>query len=201
MIEFVPESAKKVLEVDAVVVVLGLCSKKNDPVLKFGELNRARMWPEKHLKSWIKLSAELSKPASPNSKDQKFDCIVFNDVLEHLVNPEIALKDSKQYLSENGTVVASIPNILHFYQIWAILKDQDWKYEESGILDNTHLRFFTKKSILRLFENCGYEVTRLDGINPSYGHTFSIFRLFTLGHISDWKYVQFAIQAKSVIAI
>ncbi|MBK9436395.1 MAG: class I SAM-dependent methyltransferase [Chloracidobacterium sp.] len=100
---------------------------------------------------------------------QRFDCIVFNDVLEHLVNPEIALNDSKKYLSDEGVLVASIPNILHFYQIWSILKEQDWKYEESGILDNTHLRFFTKKSIIRMFEEHGYKVVRIEGINLALG--------------------------------
>jgi len=201
MVEFIPESAKKVLEVGCSGGGFGALLKKERPDVEVWGIEPSEDVAGKASEKLDKVICGTFQAGLAELQGQKFDCIVFNDVLEHLVNPEIALKDSKQYLSENGTVVASIPNILHFYQIWAILKDQDWKYEESGILDNTHLRFFTKKSILRLFENCGYEVTRLDGINPSYGHTFSIFRLFTLGHISDWKYVQFAIQAKSVIAI
>ncbi len=127
---------------------------------------------------------------------QKFDCIVFNDVLEHMVNPETALIHARGLLTPNGVVVASIPNVLHFYNVWEILTKQDWKYEDSGIMDNTHLRFFTRKSIIRMFESAGYGVSSIEGINPSFGLKYKVANAVFLGKIVDWKFIQFAVQAQ-----
>lgn len=123
--------------------------------------------------------------------EQKFDCIFFNDVLEHLVDPYAALKLSKNLLLPGGYVISSIPNILHFFTIYRILETQDWKYEETGILDKTHLRFFTKKSITRMFEECGFKVLRIQGINPTYGKKYNIFNLLFINKLKDMRYIQF----------
>jgi 2-polyprenyl-3-methyl-5-hydroxy-6-metoxy-1,4-benzoquinol methylase len=126
---------------------------------------------------------------------KKFDCIIFNDVLEHLVNPEQALLDCKQFLTEGGSVIASIPNILFYYQIAYVLIKQDWRYQESGILDYTHLRFFTKKSIVRMFKSCGFEIDAIEGINQDTGPRCWLFVLLTLGLLKDWTYTQFGVRA------
>ena len=125
----------------------------------------------------------------------KFDCIIFNDVLEHMVDPYSALQESRQLLAKNGSIVASIPNILHFYQVFSILKNQDWKYEDSGILDITHLRFFTKKSVVRMFENAGFHIEEISGICPSFGLTYRIANLLFINRLKDWKYVQYGVRA------
>jgi 2-polyprenyl-3-methyl-5-hydroxy-6-metoxy-1,4-benzoquinol methylase len=127
-----------------------------------------------------------------------FDAICFNDVLEHMAKPEEALHIAKDLLSDKGVVVASIPNILHFYQIWEILTQQDWRYQDAGILDNTHLRFFTRKSIIRLFESCGFTVEVIKGVNPSYGVKYKVANAITLGKLADWKYIQFGVTARPV---
>ena len=127
---------------------------------------------------------------------EKFSVICLNDVLEHMIDPDQALAACKNLLTDKGIVVASIPNILYFYEISNILVSQDWKYKEFGILDNTHLRFFTKKSILRMFDEAGYEVLNIEGINAFAGRKYKFFNVLTLGHIRDWKYLQFAVQAR-----
>jgi 2-polyprenyl-3-methyl-5-hydroxy-6-metoxy-1,4-benzoquinol methylase len=139
---------------------------------------------------------DIFTPTLPDIAEKTFDAICLNDVLEHVVSPEQILRELKPFLSPNGVVVASIPNILFFYQIMKILVEEDWKYEKSGIMDNTHLRFFTKKSIVRMFGSCGYEITKLEGINPSFGLKYTLANVATFGRLTDWKYVQFAIQAK-----
>ena len=86
-----------------------------------------------------------------------FDCVVFADVLEHLVDPWRMLSRARRLLRRDGTVVASIPNV----QQWAVLRDLmmgKWEYQEFGIMDNTHLRFFTRKSIVKMFASTGFEV-------------------------------------------
>jgi 2-polyprenyl-3-methyl-5-hydroxy-6-metoxy-1,4-benzoquinol methylase len=84
-----------------------------------------------------------------------FDCVVFADVLEHLVDPWKMLRRARTFLRGNGTIVASIPNVQH----WSVLVDLirgRWEYAQYGIMDSTHLRFFTKRSIRDLFVSTGF---------------------------------------------
>ena len=92
-----------------------------------------------------------------------FDVVVFNDVLEHLIDPEDILARIKPHLSERGVVVSSIPNIRFFPIFHDLLVHGRWEYEESGILDRTHLRFFTIESIRAMYERLGYEVLTARG--------------------------------------
>jgi starch synthase len=87
-----------------------------------------------------------------------FDCVVLADILEHLRYPLLTLKKLKRYLSHSGTLVASIPNI-RYWGIINMLVEGHWKYADYGILDKTHLRFFTKKEIEGLFTDLGFEIT------------------------------------------
>ena len=127
---------------------------------------------------------------------QQFDCIVFNDVLEHMADPDNMLRECRQYLAPGGSVVASIPNILYFYEITRILITEDWEYRDHGILDKTHLRFFTRKSIVRMFTSAGYEIDEIRGIDGFAGKKYKIANFFTLGRLHDWRYVQFGVRAR-----
>jgi O-antigen biosynthesis protein len=101
-----------------------------------------------------------AQDAVPHLPDNFFDTIIFADVLEHLEDPEAMLAVVKEKLSWGGEIIASVPNIRH----WSILKDLlegRWDYVEAGILDTTHLRFFTRKSLLELFQKAGYSVIEL----------------------------------------
>lgn len=128
--------------------------------------------------------------------DQRFDCVIFNDVLEHLVDPWAALELAKKHLAPHGVVVSSIPNIRFFWCILEILLTKDWKYRDAGILDKTHLRFFTMKSIVRLFEESQFRVTKIEGIHPTTHKYFQLFNIFLLNRIEDMRYEQFAIVAE-----
>ena len=87
----------------------------------------------------------------------KYDYIIMGDVLEHLIHPEDLLLKIKDWLSPNGMILTSIPNILHFSAILPILMG-NFDYADSGILDRTHLRFFTKYNSINLLQNCGYKI-------------------------------------------
>ncbi|CCQ91484.1 hypothetical protein NITGR_710006 [Nitrospina gracilis 3/211] len=100
--------------------------------------------------------------------EKQFDCILFADVLEHLVDPAQVLRKLLPYLGENGVVVASIPNI-QYHGILNQLGEGNWTYEDEGILDRTHLRFFTLKEIRKLFAETGYEVQVVEeNLDPQY---------------------------------
>lgn len=97
-----------------------------------------------------------------------FDCMIFADVLEHLIDPQSMLKKLTKNLSDSGVIIASIPNV-RYYGIISMLAQGRWKYEDFGILDKTHLRFFTKIEIDTLFRDAGYEITGMtSNIDPVY---------------------------------
>ncbi|MBI4682659.1 MAG: methyltransferase domain-containing protein, partial [Nitrospirae bacterium] len=100
--------------------------------------------------------------------EQYFDCMIFADILEHLKDPLLALRRLAEKLSDSGVVVASIPNV-RYYGIINMLAQGSWKYADFGILDRTHLRFFTKNEIETLFTDAGFEITGMtDNIDPAY---------------------------------
>jgi 2-polyprenyl-3-methyl-5-hydroxy-6-metoxy-1,4-benzoquinol methylase len=97
-----------------------------------------------------------------------FDCLIVADILEHLKDPLSTLKKLRKHLSDSGVVVASIPNV-RYHGIINMLVEGHWKYEDHGILDKTHLRFFTRKEIERLFTEAGFEITGITAnIDPAY---------------------------------
>ena len=93
-----------------------------------------------------------------------FDYVILADILEHLVDPWAALASFSRYLQPEGRVVASIPNA-RFYAVIARLIFNRWGYRDSGILDRTHLRFFTWPTIKEMFESAGLRVER---VRPVY---------------------------------
>ncbi|MGE5554073.1 MAG: glycosyltransferase [Betaproteobacteria bacterium] len=92
-----------------------------------------------------------------------FDCIVLADVLEHLRNPQAVLEKLRASLTEDGLIVASIPNVGHWSVLRGLLEGR-WQYENAGILDRTHLRFFTRQTILHLFNEAGFKVESVQGV-------------------------------------
>ncbi|MBE9242841.1 class I SAM-dependent methyltransferase [Synechocystis salina] len=125
-----------------------------------------------------------------------FDCIVFNDVLEHLVDPYSILKKVKDNLTDQGVVVSSLPNIRHAPILYDLIINGNWDYQEWGVLDKTHLRFFTKKSIKKMFEEQGYTILKMDGINRSESFKGKFISKLLIGPVSDMQYIQFACLAK-----
>lgn len=95
--------------------------------------------------------------------DLRFDVIVFGDVLEHLRDPEAVLRLVKTHLADKGRLVVSVPNVTHG-AIRAMLMQGEWIYSELGILDKTHLRFFTKESLVRLLDSAGFRVEGLQSV-------------------------------------
>ena len=88
---------------------------------------------------------------------QNASAIVFSDVLEHLYNPWQTLKFLRSEISNECAIYASIPNIQHWSIIFGLLSG-NFNYTDSGLLDRTHIRFFTKNTIISMFKDCGFEV-------------------------------------------
>lgn len=93
-----------------------------------------------------------------------FDIIIFADVLEHLKRPDLLLEKLKFYIKRNGCLLISIPNIAFFLARLNLFFGK-FDYVEYGIMDKTHLRFFTLKTAKRLIEESGYKIVYLQGYN------------------------------------
>lgn len=191
MLHFIPNDARFVLEVGCGDGTFGSAVKR---------VSGAEVWGiEIDNEAASAAKAKLDKviigdilEIIPNLPERKFDCIVFNDVLEHLVDPFTTLIAVKSKLTSKGVVVCSIPNIRYFPVLRRLLVNKQWKYEDWGVLDRTHLRFFTRKSIVDTFTELNYEILQLEGINEMNSWKFNLLNTLLLGSISDTKYMQFA---------
>jgi 2-polyprenyl-3-methyl-5-hydroxy-6-metoxy-1,4-benzoquinol methylase len=113
-------------------------------------------------------------------------------VLEHLINPVVTLAQLRSKLTANGVVVASIPNIRYTPALSKIVFRRDFPQKDFGVFDRTHLRFFTRKSMKRMFKTAGFKMQRMQGINAYYGPLGLILTLVSLGYFADGFYQQYA---------
>ncbi len=104
-----------------------------------------------YVQHWI---GDIEKMALP-LKDQSLDCIIFADVLEHLVDPWVTLSRYLNLLRSGGTAIISVPNVRNLALLYRLLVKGRWDYEDSGLLDRTHLRFFTRNSLSALVGDSG----------------------------------------------
>ncbi|MDX8381716.1 MAG: class I SAM-dependent methyltransferase [Ghiorsea sp.] len=89
--------------------------------------------------------------------------IVCGDLLEHLVDPWDCLQSMVNRMKVGGKVYISIPNVAYWNVSWSLFWHGRFEYSDAGILDRTHLRFFTKNGICSMVENSGLEIVRIEG--------------------------------------
>lgn len=120
----------------------------------------------------------------PHSLDalegEKFDVITLVDVLEHLQHPQALLQRLKPLLLDEGCLLLSVPNVAHASVRLELLKG-DFRYESSGILDDTHLKFFTATTLQTILVEAGYAVQALDYTWHDLADTVISEQLQTLG--------------------
>ncbi len=95
--------------------------------------------------------ADLNQLDTLMLNNEQFDIIVFGDVLEHLHYPLKTLKFLKQHLTPTGQMIISVPNIAYFWIRLNLLFGR-FEYSDRGILDRTHIHFFTRRSLVRLLD-------------------------------------------------
>lgn len=196
ILPFIPPDVKEVLDVGCGDGEFGYLLKRDRQIIVYGI--------EPDLKSASKASARLDSVLNiyltedtVRLIDRKFDVIFFNDVLEHLIEPEKILPLCRNILKDNGIVIASIPNFRHHSVINSIIFDKDFKYQAEGPLDRTHLRFFTKKSIKRLFTNCDMRIKLIQGINldKPVGRKVRLLRFLLHRFLDDIEVLQYLVIA------
>ena len=124
--------------------------------------------------------------------DGRFDCVVLNDILEHLAWPEKLLHALHRVLAPGACLVASLPNVRHFHNVWDLVVRGDWEYQDEGIRDRTHLRFFTRSSMRGFFDRGGFILREQVGINPTRSWRFLLCNFLCLGGLAEMRPLQFA---------
>jgi 2-polyprenyl-3-methyl-5-hydroxy-6-metoxy-1,4-benzoquinol methylase len=198
MVQFIPNSVSNILEIGCGNGSFGAYIKKLRPVCYTGvdifseSLAVAASWLDQAILANIE-SDDL--PFSPGG----FDCIVLNDVLEHLVNPWEALDKILSYLAPGGYLVASIPNMRYYPVIKSLLINCQWRYVEEGVMDKTHLRFFTQCSMEDMFSQKGLVKRGLTGINGGrFPWKFGLLNRIFMNKLEDMRYRQFAYVGEKV---
>jgi SAM-dependent methyltransferase len=118
------------------------------------------------------------------------DLILFLDVLEHLVDPAAVLSRFASRLAPGGAVIVSVPNVAHPSVVLPLAIRGQWTYADAGILDRTHLRFFTHKTAMELVESGGFHVDA--GLySGMHGPKARLFDRLTLGRFRPRMAKQF----------
>jgi 2-polyprenyl-3-methyl-5-hydroxy-6-metoxy-1,4-benzoquinol methylase len=122
-----------------------------------------------------------------------FDLILLPDVLEHLFEPKMVLNKIKEYLNTNGKIIVSMPNFRHYSALIKIFIKGDFRYEESGIFDYTHLRFYCRKNIQELLESSGYKILKEESSIKNYkGKSIAkIINSLTFGLLEEFFSLQY----------
>lgn len=105
-----------------------------------------------------------------NENDRKYDFIIFSDVLEHLTRPDKVLERCKAVINEKGNIMVSVPNFSHNSVIIELFNDR-FSYNQTGILDNTHVRFFTRSSFGEMAVKAGWMIIEERAKNIRVGET------------------------------
>ena len=124
---------------------------------------------------------------------EKFNYIIFGDVLEHLRHPEEVISMCRDLLTENGYIVASIPNLMHISVMEELIEGR-FPYSDAGLLDRTHIHFFTYYEIMKMFEQAGYAVRDINRVAFSLSERekeiIEVLLRFS-DHTEDWMYETF----------
>jgi 2-polyprenyl-3-methyl-5-hydroxy-6-metoxy-1,4-benzoquinol methylase len=137
---------------------------------------------------------DVEKVSLPFEKEH-FDCILYGDVLEHLVDPWKVLKNHHTFLKRGGTILCSVPNIRYYKIIRNLFFKGKWEYTEYGIMDRTHLRFFTFDSIRRMFGEAGFEIKGFIK-RPSGAHWLKV-----LNRLLRNRLIHFLVRQYIVVAV
>lgn len=127
-----------------------------------------------------------------------FDVILCLDVLEHFVDPWKALARIDALLAPSGCIITSIPNVRYFRVVLPLLLQGRWQYENSGILDRTHLRFFTRQTAIELMTSSGLSLDAVSSTGLEKGRKTRYLNWATLGLCKPLFEYQYLIKVSNV---
>jgi 2-polyprenyl-3-methyl-5-hydroxy-6-metoxy-1,4-benzoquinol methylase len=194
MLEFIPLSAKNVLDVGCGDGSFGQQLKARQKCRVTGIEHMAEAASKANTRLDEVIVCDANKLSTIELLPESFDCIVCNDILEHLVDPWSVVAHLATLLAPDGCIVASIPNVRYYKVLRDLVQKRTWTYADKGVLDKTHLRFFTKTTIPGLFEPAGLRVDIIKGINGPrrFPLKYALLNWLSLGNLEDTRYLQYA---------
>lgn len=160
----VPESARRVLDVGCGAGALGGTLREERGI----EVAGVELFADAAARAAERLDdvivADLDTLAELPYPEGYFDTLIFGDVLEHLRDPHRLLRALRPYLAPDGAIVCSIPNVKHWSVVTPLLVQDRWRYEDAGLLDRTHVHFFTLEEIALMLAETGFEPYALDPV-------------------------------------
>jgi len=192
LLALLPEGARTFLDVGCAGGRLGAAIKQRRPGARVDGLEydaAAAELAREHLDVVHQVDLDQGLPAL----EQVYDCVVCGDVLEHLVDPWVALRRLVGVLRPGGHVVASIPNVRYYKVLRDLVLRGRFTYREVGVLDSTHLRFFTLHEMRRLFAAAGLTVLEA---RPRLGGGNALLRTLDaclLGGLEELRAVQYTL--------
>jgi 2-polyprenyl-3-methyl-5-hydroxy-6-metoxy-1,4-benzoquinol methylase len=102
----------------------------------------------------------IKEGISPHS----YDTAILSDVIEHVYNPWEMLVQLKNWLTDDAQILLSIPNVQNVQILDSLFQNGQWTYQKQGLMDVTHIRFFTRKSIVQLMRETGYYIEKITPI-------------------------------------
>jgi 2-polyprenyl-3-methyl-5-hydroxy-6-metoxy-1,4-benzoquinol methylase len=192
MLAFVPEGVRRVLEVGCGAGDFGAAVRalRSAEVVGLELVAEAAQAARGKLDRVIVVDAERDQLDLPESY---FDCLICNDVLEHFPNPWATLAKLVRHLRPDAWIVASIPNVRFHKVMRRLVWPGEWRYEDAGVLDRTHLRFFTRASAAELLRSAGFDIVREQGIGATkFPVWLRLIDLLSGGAFEDARYHQFA---------
>lgn len=198
ILRLIPPEALTILEIGCGTGALAATYRMRNPHGKYIgiEINdKAATQARQHIDEVYVDDVEKFSFSQCVNENEKIDCLIYGDVLEHLHDPWRILQEHTQYLSDDGIVLACIPNVQH-WSVFVNLLCGQWHYKDSGLFDRTHLRYFTLESIRELFSSAGliiYDI--ISRTNPIPDQAKEMLQLAGQTVGADWRLLEKQVKA------
>ena len=162
IIKHVSSEAKLVLDVGCGSGTVGRCIKDKNPTASVDGIEffeQAAERAKKYLNNVFEIDINFLEA---NFSRTLYDTIICGDILEHLLNPQNALKALRQRISAKGTLICSIPNTGHWTVVLPLILDDVFTYRDQGLLDRTHVHLLTLREALMLLQECGWNHRKIE---------------------------------------